>query len=219
MPDITTLLQETKIIAILRGVPEGKLSRTLQALYDGGIRLAEITFDATGTISACETARQIEYAAASMNGKMLIGAGTVTSKEQIYCAAQAGASFLISPHTDPELIRKTKEMGLCSIPGAMTVSEIVAAHKAGADYIKLFPASQLGPDFIRQVASPLPHIRMLAVSGVTPENIPTYLHSGAVGFGIGKDIVNSALCKSDAFDTIRDRAAQYIRACREERRQ
>lgn len=215
MLSFTTLLQNTRLIAILRGVPGDRLHKVLDALYEGGIRLAEITYDASGTIPAKETAEQIASAIRYMQDKMLIGAGTVLTAEQLEYTRTAGGTFIISPHTDPQLIRKTKELGLISIPGAMTVSEVVAAHAAGADYVKLFPASSLGPDFVRQVLSPLPHIRLLAVSGVSAKQAPDYLRAGVVGFGIGSSIVNGKLCREGAYDTIRTNAEQYVSACKE----
>ena len=144
---------------------------------------------------------------------MHIGAGTVLTTEQLQMTRMAGGTFAVSPHTDPVLIEETKAMGLMSVPGAMTPSEIVAAHRAGADYVKLFPASALGPDFIRRMRGPLPHIRLLPVSGVGLEDIPAYLAAGASGFGIGSAIANPALCAKGDLTAIRDRAAAFAKAC------
>ena len=213
--NFSDLLNQTRLIAILRGIPAECLGDVMQALYDGGIRLAEITFDAAGKIPVSETEKHISRAASLMEGKMLIGAGTVLSEEQINTVRDSGGTFIISPHTDADLIEKTKNAGLISIPGAMTVSEIVCAHKAGADYIKLFPASLYGPDFFRHVSAPLPHIKMLAVSGIKLDEIPAYLQAGAVGFGLGRDIASPELCRSQDFSAVRERAAMYIHACRE----
>ena len=203
-----------RLIAILRGIPGEMMPEVLDTLYDGGIRLAEITFDSTGRIPASETAAQIHTASCRMENKMHIGAGTVLTAEQLHLTCEAGGCFVISPHTDIFLIDKTKSMGLFSIPGAMTVSEIVAAHKAGADYIKVFPASALGPSFFTQVLSPLPQVRLLAVSGVKAEEIPSYLSAGAVGFGIGSAIANRKLCLAGELDTMRKNAAAYAAFCR-----
>ncbi len=213
LQDFHTTLDNTRLIAILRGVPAETLPQVLDALYEGGVRLAEITYDATGEVPAEETAAMIEAAAIRMEGKMHIGAGTVLEEKQLSLTKDAGGSFIISPHTDAGLISRTKELGLISIPGAMTVSEVVTAHKAGADYIKLFPVSTLGPDFIGQVHGPLPHVKLLAVSGVGLVDIPMYLDAGAAGFGIGGAIVNRKLCLAGDFDTIRENAAAYAKAC------
>lgn len=214
LPDFLTVLDSTRLIVILRGIPGHTLPDLLDALYDGGIRLAEITYDATGRIPAADTAAMIRTATRHTEGRMYIGAGTVLDEQQLDLTKDAGGSFIISPHTDISLIAETKKRGLFSIPGAMTVSEIVAAHKAGADAIKLFPTSTLGVDFIPQVRAPLPHIRLLAVSGVSFDEIPAYLRAGAAGFGIGGAIANRQLCEEGAFDTIRENAARFTAACR-----
>lgn len=212
--DFTAAMAEFRLIAILRGIPGEMLPDVMDMLYAGGIRLAEITYDATGTVPASETAAQIAVAASRMEGKMYIGAGTVLDTEQLRLTKEAGGTFIISPHTDIRLIEETKAMDLFSIPGSMTVSEIVAAHRAGADYIKVFPASSLGPDFITQVHGPLPHIPLLAVSGVGLADIPVYLQAGAAGFGIGGAIANRKLCLAGNLDAIRKNAAAYASACR-----
>ncbi len=213
LPKLTDAMERCRLIAILRRVPEEMLDDVLDALYDGGVRLAEIPFDAAGTVSDEETAARIGRAAARMEGKMHIGSGTVLNAGQLRLTRAAGGTFAVSPHTDPKLIEATKEMGLMSVPGAMTPSEIVAAHSAGADYVKLFPASVPGPDFIRQVRGPLPHIRLLAVSGVSVEDVPVYLAAGASGFGIGSAIVSEKLCLAGDLAGIRARAAAYAEAC------
>lgn len=212
--DFAAAMEEYRLIAILRGIPGEMLPDVLDRLYEGGIRLAEITYDATGAVPAAETAAQIAMAAVRMEGKMYIGAGTVLHTEQLRMTGEAGGTFIISPHTDVQLIARTKAMGLISIPGAMTVSEIVAAHSAGADYIKVFPVSSLGPDFLTQVHGPLPHIPLLAVSGVGLADIPAYLRAGAAGFGIGGAIANRKLCLAGNLDAIRENAAAYADACR-----
>ena len=213
LPKPTDAMERYRLIAILRGISVDMLPDVTDALYEGGIRLAEITFDAAGTVSDTETASRIERAAARMEGKMHIGAGTVLTAEQLRMTCAAGGTFVVSPHTDPCLIETAKALGLMSVPGAMTPSEIVAAHKAGADYVKLFPVSALGPDFIRRMQGPLPHIRLLAVSGVGLGDIPAYLEAGAAGFGIGSAIANRTLCQNGDTAAIRAQAAAYAKAC------
>ena len=209
----TDVLEQYRLIVILRGIPTEMLMGVLDALYEGGVRMAEITFDAAGNVSDTETAAQINCSAARMEGKMHIGAGTVMTVEQLHLTRAAGGTFAVSPHTDPVLIETTKTMGLISVPGAMTPSEIVTAYRAGADYVKLFPASALGPDFVRRMHGPFPHIRMLPVSGVGLEDIPTYLSAGASGFGIGSAIANPKFCADGDLTAIRDRATAYAVAC------
>ena len=214
MQNFESMINETRLIAIIRGIGSEHLAPVLDAIYAGGVRLAEITYDSTGVRSDEETARWIAEAAERMEGKMYIGAGTVLKDRQVELTEHAGGSFIISPNMDREVIRKTKALGMFSIPAAMTVSEIVEADRAGADYIKVFPADAIGgAAFFRAVRAPLPGIRLLAVSGVTPENAGEYLRAGAYGFGIGSGIVNAALCKAENYRQIEENARRFSDAC------
>ena len=213
--DFYDILKQSRLISIIRGVdsPE-QLELALEAVYAGGIRLAEITFDSTGKRSDDITAEWIGKAVRTMEGKMLIGAGTVLNANQVELTKRAGGGFIISPDMNPDVIRKTKEEGLISIPAAMTVSEIIAADRFGADYIKIFPANAVGgSDFFRAIAGPLPGLRLLAVSGVTPDNAEEYLKAGAYGFGIGSGIVNASLCKDGDYKSIEQNARRFFCAC------
>jgi 2-dehydro-3-deoxyphosphogluconate aldolase/(4S)-4-hydroxy-2-oxoglutarate aldolase len=209
---ISTAIDEFRLIAILRGIPSEMLTQVLDALYEGGIRLAEITYDFTKKVSAEVTAENIRRAVIHTEGRMHIGAGTVTDIEQLKRTEAAGGKFIISPNTDTKIIEETKNLNLVSIPGAMTVSEICTAISSGADYVKLFPVSVLGPGFIKQVLAPLEGAKLLAVSGVTLENIPEYIDAGCAGFGIGGAIANRKLCESGKFDTIRESAEKFAKA-------
>ena len=212
MKSFDEIFTSTRVIAILRKVRSEILTDVLDALYDGGIRLAEITFDHSGKIADETVAKDIRRAVEYMSGRMYIGSGTVTRSSQVELTASVGGSFIISPNTDIGIIRLTKQQNLISIPGAMTVSEITSALAAGADYVKLFPASLLGTDFVKAVLAPLSDARLIAVSGVNPENMHDYLDAGCVGFGIGSGIVQSSLCASGDFDKIRENAHRYIKA-------
>ena len=138
----------------------------------------------------------------------------MTTPRQAELTAEAGGAFVISPNTDAEVIKRTKELGMVSIPGALTPTEIVAADHAGADFVKLFPANVLGPSFVKAVLAPMKGAKLIAVSGVSPENIPEYLKAGCVGFGIGSNIVSSAAVASDDYKSITDSARKFVEACK-----
>lgn len=208
------IINEDKIIAILRGVPSDKLINVLDALYRGGVRLAEITYDQTDAIPDEATASDIGRAVKHTEGRMLIGAGTVIKPSQVTMTAAVGGRFIISPDTNPDIIKKAKESGLYSLPGAMTVTEVCTAVNAGADYVKLFPANVLGPAYVKAILAPLKNAKLLAVSGVTPENIPDYLKAGCVGFGIGTNIVSKELAEAERYDVIEANARKFIEACK-----
>lgn len=206
------LFNETKLVAILRGVPSDQLFELLDCLYNNGIRLAEITYDATDDIPDEVTASDIGRAATYMEGRMLIGAGTVIRREQVELTKAMGGKFIISPNMDPEIIRYTKELDMISMPGAMTVSEVCDAVNAGADYVKLFPVSVLGPGFVKAILAPLRNAKLVAVSGVTPNNIDEYLRAGCIGAGIGSGFFTPEQVKARRYDLIAQNVQNFANA-------
>ena len=139
-----------------------------------------------------------------------VGAGTVMTEAQLKLATEAGAEYIISPNVDTAIIRATKAVGLISIPGAFTPSEIAGAYQAGADFVKLFPADCVDLKYIKAVCAPINHIPLLAVSGVTPENLGDYLNAGMAGAGIGSILVTKADVANEDYDAIAQRAARYV---------
>ena len=207
-------IYKEKLIVIVRGVEESKLIPLSEALYRGGIRLLELTYSANGSVSDEETARRINLLCRHWGDKMEIGAGTVLTERQVELTKAAGGGFIISPDTNVDVIRHTCELGLVSIPGALTPSEITAAHRAGADFVKLFPVTDLGVSYLKNVRAPLSHIPMLAVGGITVENAKDYLQAGACGLGIGSSITNKQMLATKDFDGITALASAFCEAVR-----
>lgn len=205
-------IRKEKIVAILRGVPDEKLPKLLQALCDGGIRLAEITFDAKGVTPAEKTASQIRAMKQAFAGKMRVGAGTVLTARQAELAVEAGAEFLISPNYDREVIEYAAKAGVVSMPGCVTPSEAVEAAKMGADFIKIFPSDTLGPKYFKAICAPLSHIPFIAVGGVDDKNVADFLNAGAVGVGVGSNIVNKKMLAEDDYAGITALARRYVEA-------
>ena len=208
-------IEENKIIVIVRGVAREDLIPLVSAMYEGGIRLVECTYDATGKIPDEDIAANIEMLVKHFRDKMEIGAGTVITEKQVALTAKAGGKFIISPDTAPEVIRATKEAGLVSIPGALTPSEVRAANKAGADFVKLFPNGEMKPTYLKALVAPLSHIKFLAVGGVDTTNIAEMLKMGARGVGIATGIANKKLVLAGKFDEITELARQYVAAVKE----
>lgn len=208
---VISAIEKNKVIVIVRGVERAKLIPLCEAMYEGGIRLVECTYDASGKTSDEETAANIEMLARHFTGRMHVGAGTVLTKKQVALTKEAGGVFIISPDTDEEVIRATKAAGLVSIPGAITPTEIKAAHKAGADLVKLFPVDIYGPRYVKTLKAPLSNIRMLAVNGITAENMGEYLAAGACGVGVGSGIVKGQLVTAGDFAAITALARQYTK--------
>ncbi len=202
-------IEENKIIVIVRGVEREKLIPLVKAMYDGGIRLVECTYDASGKISDEEISSNIKMLCDYFKDKMIIGAGTVLTENQVKLTAEAGGKFIISPDINLGIIAYTKTCGLVSIPGALTPSEVASAIRYGADFVKVFPVDLFGPKYIKTLKAPLTHAKLLAVNGITAYNMEEYLSAGAVGVGVGSGIVNKKMIENDDFAGITKLAKEY----------
>lgn len=207
---IINSVYENKIIAIVRGMEPEYCVSLAEALYAGGIKMIEVTFNQRSTDNFEATTKAIRSIKEAMGDKMFVGAGTVLTKEQVDLAKEAGAQYIISPSADEEVIRYTREQGLVSMPGVMTPSEAVMAYKAGADFVKVFPVGNLGSSYIKALKAPLSHIPMLAVGGVNEKNAADFLKAGAVGVGVGGSLVNAELVKAGEVAKITALAAEYV---------
>ena len=200
---------DEKLIVIIRAVEREKLLPLAKALYDGGIRLLELTFSADGRISDEEIAAGIAMLAKEFDGRIKIGAGTVLNCRQVELAEAAGAKYIISPDTNAQVIARTVELGMVSIPGALTPTEIQAAHVAGADFVKLFPVTSFGAEYVKAVGAPLSHVKLLAVGGIDESNMADYYAAGACGFGVGGCIINKKMIAKGDFEGITALAKKY----------
>lgn len=205
---------QNKLIVIVRNVEKDKMIPLAEALYAGGIRLMEVTYCADGRIPHRETAESIGMLTEHFQGKMAIGAGTVLTPEQVEQTKQAGGTFIISPDVNGAVIAKTKELGLVSIPGALTPSEIRQAHDFGADFVKVFPAGSMGADYIRAVAAPLSHIKLLAVGGICDTDMAEYSAAGVCGFGIGSALIKKQYLADNNWEAITEMAKTYTAVIR-----
>ena len=204
---IESLIKEHKIIAILRGVPSEKIVDVAKALYDGGIRLLEITFNQKSETKLIDTPNAIRAVREVLGDKMVIGAGTVMSVEEVRAAKEAGASFALAPNGDETVIKETE-----SIPGAMTPSEIADAYRYGASVVKLFPAGNLGLSYCKAVMAPINNVPMIAVGGVDDKNLPDFLKAGFIGLGIGSSLTNKKMIEEGRYDELKALAEVYVKA-------
>lgn len=201
---------DKKIISIVRGVEPEKILKIAEALYEGGVTLIEVTFNQKDPDSWAQTAVAINAIHTAMGDKMFVGAGTVTSVELVEMAAKAGAGYIISPDTDPAVIRRTKELGLVSLPGAYTPTEAKLAHNSGADFVKLFPCVGDAPAYLKAVCAPMSHIKFLAVGGVNADNAADFLKAGAVGIGAGSCLVNKKWVVAGEYYKITEEAKRFV---------
>ena len=217
MNNIIDTVAEEKLIVIVRGVASDKLIPLCEAMYNGGVRLLEITYSADGSIPDEETAENIRKLAEAFSGKMYIGAGTVLTEKQVELTKKAGGQFVISPDTNPAVIKKTKELDMVSIPGALTPTEIQLAHISGADFVKLFPVTAFGSEYVKSVKAPLSHIKFLAVGGIDENDIEEYLNAGVVGFGLGSNIIDKKALAEGNYSAITDLARKFTTLVKNQR--
>lgn len=201
---------EKKVIAIVRGVYGEDCQYLTQALLEGGIGLMEFTFDQKNPDLWKKTCENISEVCRRFGKDMICGAGTVMNVEQVKIAGEAGAGFIVSPNVKKEVIEESIRRNMVSMPGALTPSEIVDAADYGADFVKVFPAANLGSAYIKALCSPLNHIPLLVVGGVNAENIGEFLKAGAVGAGLGGDLVNRKWIEEKRFGRIRDTARMIV---------
>jgi 2-dehydro-3-deoxyphosphogluconate aldolase / (4S)-4-hydroxy-2-oxoglutarate aldolase len=170
------------VIAILRRVAADAVLPLARGLLAGGVRVIELTVDSPDALSMISTLRD-------QLPELTVGAGTVLDGATARRAITAGAGFLVSPHTDRELLDFARDSGVSLIPGAATASEAVAAWKGGAAAVKLFPASLLGVPMLDALRDPLPHIRFIAVGGIDATNAADFIAHGCAAVGVGKWLV------------------------------
>ncbi len=202
--DVIKIIEKEKIISIIRGVIPEDAVKVAKALYDGGIKLVEVTFNQKCPEKFIDTVNAIKAIKQEMGDKMCVGAGTVITKKQVDLAFSAGAEYIVSPDTDKKVIKYSVKKGLVSLPGAYTPSEIKKAYNYGADFVKVFPCS--APSYIKAVKAPLSHIKLLAVGGVNKDNAKDYITAGAYGVGVGSLLVNAEWVKNGEFDKITETA-------------
>ena len=207
--EVCDWIEKNKIIAICRKIYGDDLARLTEALAEGGVKMIEVTFDQADPRHLEKTAEAIELISRVSGSAVLPGAGTVMSLEQLETARQAGALYIISPNTNEKVIRATVEKSMVSIPGAMTPSEIAAAHEYGADFVKLFPTSYLGLDYIKAVRAPISHVKLVATGGIKEDNLADYLNAGMVGAGVSGRLTDAKLIREGDFAEITRRAAAF----------
>ena len=214
--EVLNKILEGKIIAIVRGIPSENVADLAKALVKGGISCIEVTFDQSSEEKVKDTLKAISNIREALGDQVCVGAGTVMTVEQVEAAAAAGAEYMISPNTNEAVIARTKELGKISIPGAMTPTEVARAYEMGADIVKMFPAGILGCDYIKAVKAPLKHVPVTAVGGVNPTNCADFIRAGAVGVGVGGNLVSPQYVKEGRFDDITAIAKSYVDAMNQE---
>jgi 2-dehydro-3-deoxyphosphogluconate aldolase/(4S)-4-hydroxy-2-oxoglutarate aldolase len=190
-PNLKRLL-DGGIVAVLRLPSADLLPDVARALVAGGVNAIEVTMSTPNAIEG------IARLSRKMGDEAIIGVGTVLDSDTCRKAIEAGAQYVVSPGFDEAVHRVTKDNGKLSLPGAMTPTEIIRAWHAGADIVKVFPSTALGPGYFRDVLAPLPHIRLMPTGGVDVKNVGDWIKAGAVCVGAGSSLVSKdAVAKKD----------------------
>jgi 2-dehydro-3-deoxyphosphogluconate aldolase/(4S)-4-hydroxy-2-oxoglutarate aldolase len=199
-------MKRTGIVAVVRVPDSSRLIEVVRSLYDGGVTCTEITMTTPDALAV------IQAAAREIGDKACIGVGSVLDPETARAAILAGAEYIVAPTLNPDVIRMAHRYSKPVVPGAFTPTEILAAWEAGADVVKVFPASVGGPAYFKAIKGPLPHIKLSPTGGVNLDTAADFIQAGAEFLGVGSELVKRADVAEGNFDALRTRAAQYIEA-------
>ena len=199
------------LVAIVRVKEPGELVRIAEAIEAGGVRVIEFTMNTPNALDA------IGQLARERGDRILLGAGTVLDPETGRAALLAGAQFLVAPNFNPALIELARRYSKIIVPGAFTPTEIVAAWECGADIVKIFPATVGGPQYIKDVLGPLPHIRLLPTGGVNLDNIPAFIAAGASAVAVGSNLTDPKLIKAGNWAGLTELAQRFAETVRRAR--
>jgi 2-dehydro-3-deoxyphosphogluconate aldolase/(4S)-4-hydroxy-2-oxoglutarate aldolase len=209
--DILRAIAETGVVAIVRMNDPSRLSDVVRALYDGGIRALEVTMTVPGAVD------HIARLAESAPPGFVLGAGTVLDADTVHRVVDAGARFIVSPVFRRSVVDASLQRGVLVAPGCFTPTEILDAWEAGAQVIKVFPATRLGPSFLKDVRAPLPFVKLIPTGGVTPENAGEWIAAGAEAVGVGTSLLDPAAIAEGRLDVISERARAMVESVRRAR--
>ncbi len=199
-------LRAASVLAVLRTPDADSAVRAAEALVAGGVRAIELTFTTPGAADAIRRTR------AALGDDVIVGAGTIRDRGQLDAALEAGAEFLVTPHLDAELLPAMLASGRLALPGTLTPTEMAAAIAAGAEAVKLFPASAFGPSYLQALRGPFPDLQVVPTGGIGPGDVAAWLAAGAVAVGAGSELCPSALVAEGRWDELTDTARRYLAA-------
>ena len=197
-------LEKLGVVAVIRMKDAEKLRAVVDAIAAGGVRAIEVTMTVPGAVSL------IAKLAASLPTDILLGAGTVTDAATARAVIDAGARFVVGPVYRPEVISACNDRDVAVAPGCFTPTEILDAHERGADIVKVFPATALGPQFIKDVRAPLPHIKLMPTGGVSLDNAGDWIRAGAVAVGVGSALLDAKAIEEGRLDVLTNNARRIV---------
>lgn len=199
----------SKVVAICRGIEPEHMLLAAHAAALGGVRLLEITFDQREEAFYYKTAKAIRLIRERGPKNLCIGAGTVMNLRQLEMAYEAGAEFILAPNINRQILARASQLGILSVPGALTPTEIAAAYDMGADIVKVFPAGLLGNAYIKAIRSPISHIPLMAVGNIDQHNFREFLDSGCISIGVGSCLMNKKLIEEERFEELTALAREF----------
>ncbi len=209
--DLLPELLDCGVVAVIRLPDGGVLPEVARALQSGGVRCLEITMTMPGAVSLIRTT------AADAPADTVVGAGTVMTTADADAVIDAGAQFVVSPMLDIRILELCARRGVVVAPGCFSPTEIAVALNAGAQLIKIFPASVLGRGYLKAIRGPLPHAQLMPTGGVTVDNAGEWIRAGAAVVGIGSDLVDPVAISDSRFDVLTERAQRVVENVRSAR--
>ncbi len=206
---IASAITAARVMAVLRLPTSTRLHDVVQALVDGGLRVIEIT------MTVPDALREIERLAASLPASVLLGAGTVVDSATAAAAIDAGARFVVSPVCRPALIDACHQREVVMMPGCLTPTEILTAHEAGADFVKVFPASAVRPSFITDINGPFPGIKLVPTGGIGIDHAAEWLRAGAAAVGVGGGLIDRRAVAAGDWRALTEAATRLTRNVRD----
>ncbi|HOM42672.1 MAG TPA: bifunctional 4-hydroxy-2-oxoglutarate aldolase/2-dehydro-3-deoxy-phosphogluconate aldolase [Bacillota bacterium] len=198
------LIKNTGIVAIMRGIAEEEALRTVEALCNAGVKAVEVTFNTRGADKI------ITSLIDRFKDDVIVGAGTVTNPAIAAKAVECGAEFVLAPNTDADVIAVVKNSGKVMVPGAFTPTEVLKCHDMGADIVKVFPVSTVGPKYIKDLRGPYDNIELMAVGGVDASNAGEYIKAGSIAVGVGGSLIRKDFIAKGNYKAIEEIAEKFI---------
>ncbi len=202
--DVTATIVEAGVVAVLRASTAEHVPAVARELVDAGIRIIEVTLTTPGAVTLIEELHR------SLEPAVLIGAGTVVTADEAEACINADADFVVSPAASLDVIATAQNSGIAAFPGALTPTEIIAAHRAGASAVKLFPASAVGPGYLKDIRGPFPDIPIMPTGGISVTDVESWLRAGAAAVGLGAALYGTS-CESGVDAGLRDRALRALK--------
>jgi len=202
--EVIELIKNTGIVAIMRGIGEEEALHTVEALCNAGVKAIEVTFNTRGADKIISSLLD------RFKGDIIVGAGTVTNPAIAAKAVECGAEFVLAPNTDAEVVEVVKNYGKVMVPGAFTPTEVLKCHDMGADIVKIFPVSAVGPKYIKDLRGPYDNIEMMPVGGVDVSNAREYIKAGSIAVGAGGSLIRKDFLAKGNYNAIEELAEKFI---------